>query len=339
MNIGFTSTIPVEILLAAHVKPVDLNNIFITHAHPESYIRIAERRGFPRNFCCWIKGLYGVIKHHHIKTVIGVVGGDCSNTRVLMDVLAQEGVRVIPFSYPYARERKQMKLSLEGLMRALHVTYDDVYAAHTALAPIRQMVYDLDQRATHGSVPSSDLHQWQVSCSDFWGDPQRFAKALHTYLKKIAQKKNNEPHIRLGYIGVPPIATDLYTYLDSLGTRVVFNEVQRQFTFPFLDGKKVTRRTFADLFIEQYCAYTYPYSITARLDDIQQQITQRTIQGIIHYVQSFCYKQVDDIIVRDMLRVPVLTLEEDRPGKLSARSKIRLEAFVAMVRSHNVSWY
>jgi hypothetical protein len=36
--VGFTSTIPVEVILAAGLKPVDLNNIFITDENPERFI-------------------------------------------------------------------------------------------------------------------------------------------------------------------------------------------------------------------------------------------------------------------------------------------------------------
>ena len=37
-KIGITTTVPVEILIAAGLKPVDLNNIFITSKKSSKYI-------------------------------------------------------------------------------------------------------------------------------------------------------------------------------------------------------------------------------------------------------------------------------------------------------------
>ncbi len=74
---GFTTTIPVEVLFAAGVRPCDLNNLFVTHPDPVHYVAAAERDGFPKNMCNWIKGLYGVVRESAIDTVITVMEGDC----------------------------------------------------------------------------------------------------------------------------------------------------------------------------------------------------------------------------------------------------------------------
>ncbi len=80
-KIGITTTVPIEILLAAGYQPVDLNNEFITDPSPERLVNIAEKAGFPLNCCSWIKGIYGVrmdygiddfMLTHHIKTRIEV---------------------------------------------------------------------------------------------------------------------------------------------------------------------------------------------------------------------------------------------------------------------------
>jgi benzoyl-CoA reductase/2-hydroxyglutaryl-CoA dehydratase subunit BcrC/BadD/HgdB len=128
--------------------------------------------------------------------------------------------------------------------------------------------------------------------------------------------------VRLAYIGVPPIFTDLYASLENMGARVVFNEVQRQFTMPF---------ETSDL-VEQYLLYTYPYGAFARLDDILEQLAKRQVDGVIHYTQTFCFRQIEDIIYRQKIDLPFLTLEGDKPGKMDARTRMRLEAFVNMLR-------
>ena len=117
--------------------------------------------------------------------------------------------------------------------------------------------------------------------------------------------------------------TDLYSFLEEMDARVVFNETQRQFSMPYP----------VDSLIEQYRRYTYPYDIFTRLEDIEQEIVRRRVDGVIHYVQSFCFRQIEDMIVRQRLKLPILTLEGDRPGPLDARSRIRLEGFIEMIKA------
>ncbi len=64
--------------------------------------------------------------------------------------------------------------------------------------------------------------------------------------------------IPLGYIGVPPIVTGLYEFIENVGGYVVYNETQRQFSIPCAARDMVGR----------YLLYTYPYGIFARLEDI-----------------------------------------------------------------------
>ena len=84
--------------------------------------------------------------------------------------------------------------------------------------------------------------------------------------------------------------------------------------------------------VEQYRKYTYPYGIFYRLEDIKTEIKQRKLDGIIHYVQSFCFRQIEDMIIREKFDVPVLTIEGDNPAKVDARTKLRIESFLEMLR-------
>jgi benzoyl-CoA reductase/2-hydroxyglutaryl-CoA dehydratase subunit BcrC/BadD/HgdB len=86
-KIGITTTVPVEIVLAAGYTPVDLNNVLVSDPQPEHLVAIAERAGFPLNCCSWIKGIYGVVMEKGIDEVICVTTGDCSNTVMLTEVL------------------------------------------------------------------------------------------------------------------------------------------------------------------------------------------------------------------------------------------------------------
>jgi len=84
--------------------------------------------------------------------------------------------------------------------------------------------------------------------------------------------------------------------------------------------------------LDQYLEYTYPYDMDGRLSDIKRSIKERQLDGLIHYTQMFCYRQIYDIIIRNELSIPVLTLEGDRPDKLDGRTSLRIETFVEMLK-------
>lgn len=323
-KIGITTTVPVEVVYAAGEKPVDLNNIFITHENPHDLIEEAELAGYPRNLCAWIKGIYAiVVRNRDINKVIAVTQGDCSNTHALMETLHLEGVQIIPFAYPYDRDRDMLRLQMEKLMSVFEVNWEEVARTKKALDTIRALVWQIDELTwQENKVTGFDNHLWQVCCSDFNGDPVKFGEEAEKYLAGIKNTNPFELPVRLGYIGVPPIMTDIYDYLETKGARVVFNETQRQFSMPF-DTKDI---------VEQYALYTYPYDIFWRLEDISREIERRNIHGIIHYAQSFCYRQIQDLIIRRKLKVPVLTIEGDRPLHLDARTKMRIDSFVEMLK-------
>lgn len=323
-KIGITTTIPVEVIYAAGCVPVDLNNLFITSPDPHAMVGDAERAGYPRNICAWIKGIYGaVLAHPEIKTVIAVTQGDCSNTHALMETLQLAGLRIIPFAYPFDRDRDLLRMQIEKLMAAFGVSWPEVMDAKRQLDRIRRLVWRVDELTwRENKVGGWDNHYYQVCCSDFNGDPEAFYDEVKDFLAVAEAKKPRTDDIRLGYIGVPPIMNDIYHYLEERGARVVYNETQRQFSMPFDTG---------DL-VEQYRLYSYPYGIFYRLEDIKREIERRAIKGIIHYAQSFCYRQIEDIIIRRYLDLPILTVEGDEPGQLDERTRIRLDAFIELLR-------
>ena len=323
-KVGITTTVPIEVIYAANMVPVDLNNLFIKSDEPQKLIEEAELRGYPRNICAWIKGIYAVmLKQRDIDTLIVVTQGDCSNTHALMETLELEGIRVIPFAYSFDRDYDLLKLQLDKLICALGTTWEAVKKVKAQLDEAREIAWKLDELTwCENYISGWDNHLYQVSCSDFNGNPEKFKQTVEEYILNVDKKQEFKNSLRLGYIGVPPIFCDLYQYLEARGARVVYNEVQRQFTMPF-DTKDI---------VEQYRLYTYPYGIFYRLKDIKEQIRLRKLDGIIHYVQSFCYRQIEDLIIRREIELPIITLEGDRPGKLDARTKMRIDAFLEMLR-------
>ncbi|MFQ6121768.1 MAG: 2-hydroxyacyl-CoA dehydratase family protein [Dehalococcoidales bacterium] len=324
-KIGITTTVPVEILLAASYQPVDLNNVFIADPSPERLVNIAERAGFPLNCCSWIKGIYGVCMDYGINTVLCVTSGDCSNTIMLMEVLKHKGLKVIPFAYPDQPVPQQMKPALQTLAKTLGTTLEAANKVRNELQPSRNLALELDRLTWRdGLVSGWENHLWLVSTSDFNQDHHKY---YHQLQKLFADCRQRQPYpsdyLRLAYIGVPSVyAQDLYHYLEANNARVVFNEIQRQFAMP----------QPGDSLAEQYSNYTYPYSIYERLKDIITELRQRQVDGVIHYVQAFCHRGIGDIIFRDTINLPILTLEGNDDFFLTSHTKTRIEAFLDMLQ-------
>jgi len=322
-RIGFTTSIPVEIILAAKKTPLDLNNIFISSDQAGQWVDTAEAAGYPRNSCGWIKGLYTACLETELEAVIAVMQGDCSNTQALMETLQLRDISIFPFAYPYDRDADMLQQQMEKLMQIFKVNWTEVEKVRNDLLPVRHLCQELDRMSWQDNLLTGwENHYYLVSSSDFNGYPQRYAEDLEAFLAQVKQRKPFKEQVRLAYIGVPPIFTDFYQFIESMNARVVYNEVQRQFSMPFA----------CQNLVEQYQQYTYPYGAYARLEDIQEQVRLRQIDGIIHYTQTFCFRQIEDIIFRQKLDLPILTLEGDKPGRIDARSKMRLEAFINMLK-------
>ncbi len=316
--IGITSTIPVEIIYAAGRVPVDINNSFIASKDPASLVRRAKTDGFPDTTCSWICGLYGAVLERGIGTVVGVTGGDCAETIALMEVLSLRGIDVIPFSYPHGRDPVSLQTEIDRFAERFGVGIPRAEEEKKRLDRIRRRIHHLDRllweedRALGGEV-----QLLQLGSTDFEGDPDSYLAKVDEKITEIESRKPLKTALRLGFVGVPPIISDLYDTIERDGVRIVFSEVQRQFTLPL--GNTIG---------ESYTHYTYPYGIFARAEDIALEVKRRRIDGIIHYVQAFCFRGIEDIALRRELGIPVLTLQGDTPSRVTETMRLRIEAFV-----------
>lgn len=320
-TIGITSTVPVEIIYAAGLIPVDINNLFIASADPVRLVRAAKMDGFPDTTCGWICGLYGAIMERGIKRVVAVTGGDCAETIALIEVLTMKGVEVTSFAYPASRDGKRLFAEMRGFAKSLGASMREAEKQKKRLDAVRRRIHLLDELLwREGLCAGGEVRLLELSASDFEGDPDSLLARVN---EKIAETRSREPlpeFIRLGVAGVPPIITDLYEVLEREGARVVFSEVERQFTLPAGGG-----------LCESYLRYTYPYGIYARCEDIAREIKRRRIDGLVHYAQAFCFRGIEDIVLRKQLGVPVLTLQGDLPSRVTETMRVRIEAFLDML--------
>ncbi|HDH97389.1 MAG TPA: 2-hydroxyacyl-CoA dehydratase, partial [Proteobacteria bacterium] len=130
-----------------------------------------------------------------------------------------------------------------------------------------------------------------------------------------------ESRPKLGLLGVPPILDDLIATFERMGAHIAYLEVPQQFA---MIGN-------AENLAQQYARYTYPYGMNYRLREIVREMRRRGLVGLVHYVQSFCHRQIEDIVLREKVDIPVLTIEADEPASVGENLRIRIEAFLEML--------
>ncbi len=314
--------------LAAGLAPVDLNNRFVGDPDPAGLVRAAEEEGLARTLCAWIKGIYAwCLAHPELATIVAVTQGDCSNTHALMELLTLAGRRVIPFDFPHGREPQALAAEIARLAGELGADLTRAEAVRRELAPLRRDLARLDELTwREGKVRGPENFLWLLTSSDFEGDWRAFHRRLRAFLAEADRRPPRRARLRLGLLGVPPIMSDLVERLEAQNAAVVYCEVPRQFAMLPPAGA-------ADAsLVDQYRRYTYPYDIFFRLEDIAAEAARRKLDGLIHYTQSFCFRQMQDLVIRQRLRLPVLTLEGDRVGPVDPRTALRLEAFLDLIR-------
>lgn len=317
---GLTTTVPVEVLYAAGKVPVDLNNIFVVADNARELVALAERRGFPQSACAWVKGLYATVKAEGIAEVVGVVEGDCSQNVALIDLWRSEGVRIIPFSFPGRYALASLRAEIAEFARQVGADLARAEEIKAEFDRIRQNALEIDRLACErGSVSSGELFSSQLLLTDFLGEPALAAQTMSTLLAGMRKRPADSGRIRLGVAGVPTILSDLWEVIEENNGRVVYHEVPHQFCLFGGIGKPLA---------EAFLDYTYPQPASIRVAEIARQVRARGIRGIIHYVQSFCHRQLHDMILRQGLEVPVLTIEADGPGPVDGRTRTRIEAFL-----------
>lgn len=329
--VGITTTVPVEAIFAAGLVPVDLNNLFVFNPGRDELVDRALAEGFPQGTCAWIKGIFGaVLTGDGPERVIGVVRGDCSGTEILLEALELHGVEVIPFSYPYPPRADDLRREIGRLLEKLQATWEEAERWREKLSEARGGLRELDRLCFEGNkVTGEENHRWLVSSSDFGGAPDRFFRELTSFLRLARERRPlNERdgipfsrEVRLGYVGVPPIDTEIFPLAESLGARFVYHEVQRQFSMPHPAGD----------IVDLYLSYTYPYTLAGRSADINRESELRCLDGLVHYVQSFCHRNLEDVVFSRTLERPVLTVECDCPGGLGAQARARLENFIQVL--------
>lgn len=279
----------------------------------------------PRSTCSWIKGILGAMQEEaltsKLQAIIAVTEGDCSNNHGLISLFKYylPHLEIIHFSYPADKNPERLKLELSKLQSYFGVSDEKLVVTKSRLDQVRQKVNRYDYlQYTKLNAAAKVTQNILVSTSDFDGNYEKFEENVVANINLLENTPTGHPSLRLGYCGVPTIISDLFTYLESFPAKVIFFEVEKDFSMP----------TIESTVLEQYLAFRYPYDIYSRIHYINEQILERKLDGIIYYAQAFCHRQIDSFLIQKLVKAPVLILEGDAPGALDMRTKIRLESYI-----------
>jgi benzoyl-CoA reductase/2-hydroxyglutaryl-CoA dehydratase subunit BcrC/BadD/HgdB len=256
-----------------------------------------------------------------------VFAADATEWEVADDITINVKAHVQTFGDQSYTGKGQVAFGTEGKAKRLEkfdVTLEMVENIRAGLYDARKLAKEIDYLTyAENKVTGFENHLYQISCSDFNSNAEFFKKQLAEKICEIQNRKPCSKRLRLGLLGVPPMTCDIYDFVEKFDSRFVYSEVQREFSFP--------RGFEKENIFEQYYDYTYPYDIGFRLEEIIKQTENRKIDGIIHYTQAFCHRQIEDIVIKKELNIPVLNIEGDKLNTLDARTQLRIEAFLDML--------
>jgi (R)-2-hydroxyacyl-CoA dehydratese activating ATPase len=283
---------------------------------------LALSTGIPRNTCAWTQALYGLTLAYGLKRVLVVSPGDCSANLALGRLLEEEGVEVVQFSYPVAsRNREEMGRCLTSLCQALGTTMAAAELVFSKLKPIRSLLEELDHLSwTTGQVTPAEANLWLLSSTDLAASSlQEYEGSLRSFLLKANSRPVAPKGLCLGLVGVPTPITDLHKVVADSGGAILYNETPHEFAM--IPG--------ASSLVDQYLDYSYPYGVHARLPRINAQAQARKLDGFLIYNQTFCHHNLEaKALNQGLAQLPCLNMEGDRPGPLTQRERLRVEAFI-----------
>ena len=321
--VGISSTVPIEVIYSGGFVALDLNNIFISSPSPLELLK--KSTGFaPRAVCSWTRGVLAAAVFLKIKNAVIVTEGDCAHTIPITDILSYRDINVFSFEYPLNHDLKRLKNEIDRFIEYYKTDICSCEKIKEEFDRCRAVLKKIDELTYKElKVSGFENHLNLVSASDFNCDPVLFYKNAREFLDEAKKRPSKSVSLRIGHAGIPPIFSDYYNYISSLGSEVIFNETQRQFSM--IDG--IGRDLYG-----AYHNYTYPYSFQNRLKDIKKAISERELDCLIHYVQSFCFHQIEDRMLKNELGdFPVLTIEGDYPAPLNENDRLKIESFISSV--------
>jgi len=309
MKVGITAIVPPEIIYSTGHISLDLNNF------------VPQSNTHPKNkLCAWTGVWREMILGNKIEIdkLIVVAGGDCQNS--LVDAEKIELKKKIPTHYFFYQfgDKKHFENEIKKLINFLggHVNKNILREVYQ----IKKLAKKVDELCYKDKINGKDAFYVTISASDLKGNPNLYKNEIYNILNK---DENIEYKYRIAMIGIPPIFSDFYEYLNEINVHCVYNELAYEFVR--MGGNSLKS------IINSYSTYSFANHINKRIKIIKRELKRRKIDGVIHYTQMNCHHKLEDEILREFIDYPILTIEGDLPQKTPEQIKLRIEAFIELL--------
>ncbi len=309
-TVGITALVPPELVFGCGQTPLDLNN-----AVPTSEC-------VPRGkLCAWTATWRDMLLRGDMRVdrLVVVAGGDCHNALVDGQRVAAKGIPTHYFFYPFDGDEDEMRRHLQDLEAFLGGISDQ--GAVTRVADVKDLCIQLDVARCRRRVLGSRVFNHLIQLCDMGGDLDRFESSVRRALEEVPSEV---PETRIALVGVPPIYPDFHQVCEGYGMQVVFDELPWEFVR--MGGR--TRDTMA----RNYAGYTFARDLEYRFDRLEQELSRRRVEGVVHYTQYACHHVLEDEMLRQRLDLPMLTVQGDLARRCPEQERLRLEAFSELLR-------
>jgi benzoyl-CoA reductase/2-hydroxyglutaryl-CoA dehydratase subunit BcrC/BadD/HgdB len=309
-TVGITALVPPELVYGCGHTPFDLNN-----AVPTSEC-------VPRGkLCAWTATWRDMLLRGDLRVdrLVVVAGGDCHNALVDGQKVAARGVPAHYLFYPFDGDEDEMAKQLASLEAFLGGVIDQ--EAFARVGEAKELAIELDMARCRRRILGSRVFDHMIQLCDLGGDVDRFIASAR---KVLEDRPTEVPETRIALVGVPPIYPDFHQVCEGYGMQVVFDELPWEFA-------RMGGRTMETL-ARAYAGYTFARDLEHRFDRLEEELTRRRVEGVVHYTQYACHHVLEDDMLRQRLDLPMLTVQGDLARGCPEQEKLRLEAFAELLR-------
>jgi hypothetical protein len=300
MKRGILPLVPVEFFGPANPDSINLWKTFFLAKPDERALWLSSLKSEERGLPCWPACLLAIARERALEEIWLPEPSLFPQTKKPLEILKQEGVKIVPFKYPPMRNIDYLKNSITQTLSYIGMTQDELESRVDAWATLRASVKRLDGIQTRSLALSSRQY---IDALHSVPDPTQSLPALikETELKVALNYKGlgQDYHMRIGILGTPPFDNSFYEVLDDAGALVVFDEAG-------LEGFPLGH--FSDLAL-LYNQLSLPYGIKVRREKLEKEKTERSVDAFIYCTHSLSESKTNVVFLESELRVPFYIFE------------------------------
>jgi benzoyl-CoA reductase/2-hydroxyglutaryl-CoA dehydratase subunit BcrC/BadD/HgdB len=343
--------VPSELIRASGATPMRLCGGF------EGSIAIAEKV-LPRVYCPLVKSTYGLLqeKSPYFDLIdVTVVPTTCDGKKKMAELLVkskQTWILEVPHTTITYQSRefwldnlKLLKKQLEVLTKT-RISKKRLRESIEVSNRMRSLIHRLYEARKREDVPIWGGDVLLVTNMAVYDDPDNWIKATESLCLELESKQENtsisKETSRLLLTGTPMVlpAWKLVKVIEDIGGVIVTDDIctgSKNFWDPVTPSHWTVEEmliALADKYLMNTCPCFVPNS--ARIDRTLQFIKDFKVEGVVNYMLQGCHPfGSEDWRVRESLKkidVPVFSIDTDYGDGDMGQIKLRMEAFMEMVR-------